>query len=133
MPDDVLDALHLQLGVLGEETDGDELGAGWTLTRFGALRCRCVVVNRGEKRWSRLDACNVRFFTLGGGCSSGTGESEDEEEEEAQASIERSLARFLPLCHLEKRKDEDRFLKNETHVGVEGISMLERAIFSGLS
>lgn len=90
MFDDVLDALHFKLGVCCEETNGDEFGAGWTGSGFGALRCGC-----DQGRMGAFECARVRFFTLGGGCSSGAGESE--EEARVSDTMVFPLARFLPL------------------------------------
>lgn len=96
----VLDALHFKLGMCCEETDGDELGAGWTGSGFGALRCGC------DQRMGAYGCAHVRFFALGGGWSSGVGESE--EEVRVPDVIPSPPARFLPLWYKKTKKVSGR-------------------------
>ena len=87
--DDVLDALHFELGVCCEETDGDELGTGRTGSGFGALRCGC-----GQGRTGWFGCVRVHFLTLSGGWSESSGAGESEEEARV-SDMMGSLARFL--------------------------------------
>ena len=57
--DDIFDALHFELGVCCEETDGDELGAGRTWSGFSTLRCGY------RQTWMSVFERARTFFDLG--------------------------------------------------------------------